>query len=102
MKRLLAGILIGFCLMAEPIPALRIAQPITFTEWDTNTFSQLNDVLLQMYNLTNGRYAFDIVTSDPDGSRRGDKGECVYFDTTTDQFCCNADSAVDWRCVNIT
>ena len=83
--------------------ALRIERsPEFIPEWDTNRITQLNNFLLGVWNILNGRYQYEIVTSDPDGSRRGEKGECLYFDTTTDRLCCNSDGVVDWRCVDLT
>jgi len=102
MRRILIGVLAGMVLTAPPLGALRFARPPTFTEWNSNTFTQLNDVLLQIYNVVNGRYQMDIVTVDPDGSRRGKIGEAVFFDTGTDQLCVNADGGTTWKCVNVT
>jgi len=99
MRRMLVGVLVGMALAAPPLWALRFARPPTFTEWDSNTFSQLNDVLLQIWNAINGRIQFDVVTSDPDGSRRGNKAECVLYDPgATEEWCCNVDGATDWDC----
>ena len=103
MKRTAIGILIGVALCAPQAFALRIAHPIEFHEWNTNTFSQLNDVLLQIFNVINGRYAMNVVTADPDGSLPCSVGEQVLFDTGTDQLCiCVTAATKVWKCVNIT
>lgn len=103
MRKLTLGILIGMAICAAPAMALRMSAPPTFNEWNNNTFSQLNDVLLSMFNITNGRYQMDRVTVDPDGSRPCSVGEMVYFDTGTDQICvCAASSTKQWNCANLT
>ena len=99
--RYLIGFLLGCLLTAPSLWALRIEQPQTITEWNTNTFSQLNQTLLMLWNLTNGRAQVDVVTVDPDGSRRGSAGETVLFDTGTDQWCVNVGGTV-WKCVNLS
>ena len=106
MGRFLLGLACGMLLVllvAEtPAQALRIARPPEFHEWNTNTFTQLNDTLLQLWNISNGRITLDVVTVDPDGSRLGSKGELIYFDSGTDQLCVNSTGATAWVCVNLT
>ena len=103
MKRLLFGILIGMGLMATPTLALRTERPPEFQEWNTNTFAQLNNLLLGLWNTLNGRYQVDRVTTDPDGSRPCSVGELVYFDTGTDQLCvCANASTKQWVCATFS
>ena len=103
MKRLIIGIIVGCAICAPSVWALRIARPITFTEIDQNSITQLNDILLQIFNVLNGRYQSDVVTSDPDGSRACSVGEAVLFDTATDRWCvCVNSSTKQWNCVDIT
>lgn len=102
MKRLLLGILIGLSLAAPSAMALRIASPPTFSgDWDTNKLAQLNQALIDIWNVLNGRYQMDVVTVDPDGSRKGTAGEMVLFDSGTDQLCVNVGGLV-WHCVNLS
>ena len=100
-KSVLVGVVVGMCLTAPASWALRTERPPEFHEWNTNTFTQLNTHLLNFWNILNGRYAVDVVTVDPDGSRRGDVGEAVLFDTGTDQWCVNV-GGTSWKCVNLT
>jgi len=103
MGRVLLGMVLGLCLGSMEAMALRLARPPTFTEWNTNTFTQLNDVLLQLWNVSNGRYTNDVVTVDPDGSRRGTKGEQVLYDPgASEELCVNVDNATDWDCAALT
>ena len=103
MKGVIIGIIVGCSISAPPLWALRIARPITFTELDANSIPQLNDILLQIYNVINGRYQVDVVTVDPDGARGCSVGEAVLFDTATDRWCvCVNSSTKQWNCVDIT
>ena len=103
MWKFLVGLLVGMALAAGTSDALRFARPPTFSEWNSNTFSQLNDTLLQIWNTLNGRVSMDVVTVDPDGSRPCSVGEFVLFDTGTDQLCvCVTTATKVWRCVNLT
>ena len=102
MRRILLGILLGLAIAAPSSWALRIASPPTFSqEWNTNTLAQLNQVLVDMWNILNGRYESDVVTVDPDGSRKGNAGEAVLFDTGTDQWCV-CTGGTTWHCVNLS
>lgn len=102
MKRLMLGILIGLALAAPSAMALRVASPPTFSrEWDTNTLAQLNQTLVDFWNVLNGRYQMDVVTVDPDGSRKGNAGELVLFDSGTDQLCISI-GGTSWKCVNLS
>ena len=100
--RILLGVILGMALSAPFVDAFRMSQPPTFSEWTPNTFSQLNTVLADLHNLTNGRYQLDVVLVDPDGSRKGNKGEMVFFDSGTDQLCINSTGATVWKCVNLS
>ena len=103
MKKLLVGVLLGMTLCAPSLWALRVERPPEFHEWNTNTFTQLNGVLLGLWNTLNGRVQLDRVTADPDGLRKCSVGELVYFDTGTDQVCvCVSASAKTWNCWNAT
>ena len=102
MRRVLLGCLVGMVFMAPPLWALRTERPPEFYEWNTNTFTQLNNFLLSVFNLLNGRYASDIVTTDPDGSRRGTAGESVLYNSSgTFVACFNTDDATDWDCATL-
>ena len=100
--RLLLGILMGMAVMAVDANAYRMRRPPTFYEWNTNTFTDLNNALAEIHNISNGRYQLDVVTVDPDGVRPGDVGEMVYFDSGTDQLCVNSTGAKVWVCVNLS
>ena len=99
MRRFLVGLLFGSCLSLPSALAYRISRPPIFTEWTPSSFAQLNDVLLQIFNVINGRYSLDISTSDPDGSRRCTKGELVLYDPgASEELCVCVDGSTDWDC----
>ena len=102
MGRILLGILIGLTLASSSAYAFRTQQPVIISEWNPNTFSVLNDILLQMWNLTNGRYQLNSTASDPDGSRRGEQGEELLWTGTPNRTCTNVDGITDWDCVDLT
>ena len=103
MRSWLVGICVGMLIVSTPVLAYRMARPQELHEWNSNTFSQLNDILLQLWNISNGRMQLDRVTVDPDGSRPCSVGELVYFDTGTDQVCvCAVVATKKWNCWNAT
>lgn len=103
MRRILIGILIGMAICAVPAVALRTSTPPNISEWNTNTFTQLNDYLLALWHITNGRIQLDVVTTTPKNNRKGVKGEMVLFDTATDKLCVNVNSTISgWSCADLT
>ena len=44
----------------------------------------------------------ETVTTGPHGSKTGDRGQKVFFDTTTDKICINVDGASQWLCADLT
>ena len=102
MRQVLLGCLLGVGVLIPSAWALRTSSPPTFHEWNTNTFTQLNNALLQIFNVINGRYVTDVVTSDPDGTRRGTQGELLLYDNAgTGSLCVNM-GTTDWDCVGLT
>ena len=77
MRRVLLGVCLGFLVASVPVWAYRTEKPPTFDHWDSNTFTQLNNILLQLWNATNGRYTTDYLTVTPTGARVGQKGDLV-------------------------
>lgn len=47
--------------------------------------------------------SIEVVTSNPDGSRRGSKGEKLHLQTGGSFYdCTNTDGSTTWRCVELT
>jgi len=77
----------------------RIPKPITFTNLsDPTQINQLNQTLTDLWDITNGRYHINIVTSNPDGSLRGIIGEIVLFNNSGTYYLeVNTDGGTIWR-----
>jgi len=89
---------------ATEVNAYRPEQPDTFTDLtDSNQLSKLNNVLLQLFNVINGRYAVDVTTTDPDGVRRCTKGELILYDPgASEELCvCVDETNSDWDCSSL-
>ena len=99
MKRLLIIILI----ILIPISfawGYRTGKPITLTDLTKpDQVTALNDTLNEFWNILNGRFNLDKVTSDPDGNTAGDIGDLLFFDDSgTYYICVNVDGVTDWEC----
>lgn len=81
MKKLIIGIIIGFLVGGSSAYALRIQKPPVITEFNKNSIAQLNDTLAKLWNVTNGRYQLDIVTTNPDGATKGDIGDMLLLNS---------------------
>ena len=83
--------------------AYRIPKPDRITEYNDKGLVVLNDNLEKMWDITNGRYTLNIVTSNPDGSLRGDVGSVLLFnDSGTYYLEINVDGGKTWRGVQLT
>ena len=102
--RCLAAFCLGWLLATTPVWAFRMSQPDVITEWNENTFAQLNNALLQLWNITNGRYTPDVTTTDPDGSRVGSQYDVIIYDPAagSSEICVNVDGATDWDCATLS
>lgn len=71
MRILVAIILI--VLFSSLAYALRISKPYTFSlPWTEEQMSRLNAALTDLWNITNGKYNLDIVTTPKTDARNGD------------------------------
>ena len=102
MRKVLLGVMLGMALTAQPLWALRIGKPAVIQEWTPAAFAQLNSALEGLWNLTNGRYAIDITTTNPDSSRQGQPGESVIYNNAGSyKLCVNVSTnpgGTLWRC----
>ena len=100
--RLLLGVLLGMAVMAVDAGAYRTETAPTISEWNTNTFTQLNNFLSQLSNVQNGRYQLDALVTTPNGSRNGEKGEMVYAVFGGSEYLCvNTDGVTTWKCATL-
>lgn len=107
MPLLLAGLLL---LVAVPVWAMRVKKPATFTDLhDTNQLSELNTMLAEFFNLSNGRYTLENLSVNPNGQRKGQKGDLVYAtfldgNVTAEHVCVNTSFPIHtaWTCLNVS
>lgn len=102
MKRIISIIII-ITLFAIPVYAYRISKPDKITKIDEASLAKLNIILENLWDLTNGRYTLNIVTSNPDGSAKGTIGDVVLFNNSgTFYLEINTDGSTQWRGVQLT
>jgi len=79
--------------------AYRTARPINFTDLtDPAQINQLNTILTELWDLTNGRYHMNETTTNPDGTRNGYLGEMILFnDSGTYYLCINVNGVKIWK-----
>jgi len=83
--------------------ATRIASPPIILEWDENTRIALNEYLNVLWEITNGRYTLDIVTTNPDGSATGEVGDMLLFNNSGTYYLeINVDGSTTWRGVALS
>ena len=100
------GLLLGMAMAAPSTEAIRLPRPPTITAWNESSIAQLNAYLQALWNLTNGRYTIDVVTSNPNGTRVGTQGDVVLFNSSgTWKLCANTSATTaasptgtTWRC----
>lgn len=97
------GLLIGLALGATSVGAFRMSQPPTFTkDWTDAQIAQLNTVLNDLFQVVSGRYTLEAVSSNPNGSRRGDPNDLIIYNNAGDRkLCVNTSSSAGgttWRC----
>ena len=102
--RKLICILVVVLLLSGTSYALRISKPPRFTKLDDPVqITQLNNTLEDLWNLTNGRFTINIVTTNPDGSLKGDVGDMVLFNNSGSFFLAiNTTGAKIWRSVALS
>ena len=77
MRKLIAGLIIGFVLASASVYALRVAQPPKITKLDASTSARLDIFLNDIWDITNGRYQMSVKTSAP--AWTGKEGEAVAY-----------------------
>lgn len=79
--------------------AYRIGNPKTFTDLTKpDEITELNELFKGFWDITNGRYSLDIVTTNPDGVTTGDVGDMLLLnDSGTYYLCINVDGGTTWR-----
>jgi len=103
MKRFILGIILGSLLATGVSYAYRIPKPQRITAFDQNGLVILNEVLDNLWNVTNGRYSLNITTTNPDGSLQGNGGDMVLYNSSGTYYLeINTTGAKVWRGVVLT
>lgn len=98
MNRMLLGVCLGFLLASPSAWPFRTSKPPTLTDLNPSQITELNVFLERVWNLTNGRYSVDSVTTNPDGSRRGDEGDLILYNNAGSRKLCASIGGTTWRC----
>ncbi len=98
MKNIIFGFILGAILFSGISYAYRIPKPQRITDFDQNGLVALNETLEQLYDVTNGRYNLNTLTTNPDGSLKGNGGDVVLFNNSGTYYLeINTTGAKIWR-----
>src|SRR3990167_1445398 len=104
MRRILL-VMLGVVLVSSTAWAYRSKHPQAFADLsDPNQMVELNNFLSDVWNLTNGRYTLENLTTNPQDTRKGVKGDLVYATFGGNDHLCVSTSfpeGKDWTCVNV-
>ncbi len=85
------------------VHAYRIPKPQRITDFDQNGLVILNEVLEQLWDVTNGRYGLNTVTSNPDGTLSGKGGDMILYNASgTYYLAINVSGSKVWRSILLT
>lgn len=103
MKKFISGLIVGLCIFSGIAYGYRISKPQRITDFDQRGLVIVNENFERLWDITNGRYALDIVISNPDGSLKGDVGDMLLFnDSGTYYLEINTTGAKIWRGTALT
>ena len=103
MKRFVTGFLLGSILISGITYAYRIPKPQRITDFDQNGLVILNETLENLWNLTNGRYSLNTITTNPDGTLTGNGGDMILYNNSGAYYLAiNTTGAKIWRSVLLT
>uniref|UniRef100_A0A6M3IXH8 Uncharacterized protein n=1 Tax=viral metagenome TaxID=1070528 RepID=A0A6M3IXH8_9ZZZZ len=100
MKKIVFGLIIGLTISGVCY-GYRITKPSRVTDFDSNNLITVNQNFERLWDLTNGRYSLNIVTTNPDGSR-GDVGDMVLLNATGTYYLEICVATNTWRGVELT
>ena len=84
--------------------AFRMGKPSVITEITPSTLNELNRILEQFWEISNGRVTSDIVTSNPNAApaRTGTTGDSLLYNNGGSwKQCFNIDGGTTWRCDSV-
>lgn len=83
--------------------AYRIGKPQKITALDEGALVVINEALENLWDITNGRYSLNVVTTNPDGTTSGGKGDMLLYDAGASEYLeINVDGGTTWRGVALT
>lgn len=98
-------LLLALLVAIPTVQAMRTRKPPTFTNLqDPNQLVELNSYLADLHELTNGRYTLENLTTDPQDTRKGQKGDLVYASFGGGEHLCvntSFPTGMEWTCVNV-
>ena len=103
MRKLIASLIIigSICSVISIAYCYRISKPARITAFDDNNLVTVNQNFERLWDITNGRYSLNIVTTNPDGSR-GDVGDMVLLNSTGTYYLEICTGTNTWRGVVLT
>ena len=81
MRKFILGIIIG-SILTGICYGYRVAKPIRITDFDQRGLVAVNENFERLWDISNGRFSLDIVTSNPDGTLKGDVGDMLLFNNS--------------------
>lgn len=77
MRKFILGLVLGLMFTTGVAFGYRVAKPIPITEINPSTLIQLNQILEDFWNITNGRYVSDTVSSVP--TKESEEGDMKLY-----------------------
>lgn len=99
--KFIIGFLLGSLIFGGISYAYRVPQPQRIIAFDENNLVIINEVLENLWAITNGRYNLNVVTSNPDGTK-GNVGDVVLYDAGAKEYLEICIGGTVWKGVEIT
>jgi len=101
MKKILLVLTIMF--LTQPCFAYRVSKPLAITDYNARGLVIINENFERIWDVTNGRYNLNIMTTNPDGSVDGDVGDMILLYIGGNYYLeINVDGGTIWRGVQLT
>ena len=103
MKKFILGLILSSLIFGGISYAYRIPKPFRITDFDQKNLVILNETLENLWDLSNGRFSLDIVTTNPDGNIKGNVGDILLFNNSgTYYLAINVTGLKVWRSILLT
>ena len=103
MKKIIL-IILAILLIPVGLYAYRTSRPIKFTDLTKpDQITQLNEIITELWNISNGKWNMNIVTVNPDGTTKGDVGDMLLYNSSGTYYLeINTTGSTIWRGVALT